>query len=153
MATSDRLGQFWSARAVSLSINCTRSSQRKITHVKTVQNIESSSSQRVHLMFSAVVISGTLSSLHRSRTLLDRVPMKESPTNKLPKNRVEASKANFLPGDVNRDIRRRDRTSPGGIRRLELSVFIVSCASKRTDESVALMFAERGELHHVVESG
>jgi hypothetical protein len=57
-------------------------------------------------MFSAVVISGTLSSLDRSSFPLDRVPIKESPTHKPPKTRVEASKANFLPGDVNRDVLR-----------------------------------------------
>jgi hypothetical protein len=105
-------------------------------------------------MFSAVVISGTLSSLDRSSFPLDRVPIKESPTHKLthkpPKTIVEASKANFLPGDVSRHVRRRGRTSPGGIRRLELSVFIVSSAGKRT---AALMVAGRVELHDVVKSG
>lgn len=104
-------------------------------------------------MFSAVVIAGNFSSLDRSSFPLDPIPMKESVANKLPKTRVEASKANFLPDDVNRDDRPRGRTSPGGIRRLELSVFIVSCASKRTDGSVILMIAERGKLHDVVESG
>jgi hypothetical protein len=102
------------------------------------------------LRFSAVVISGVSSSLDRSEFALDRVPITESAANKLPKIRVEASKANFLPGDVNRDVRRRGRTSPGGIRRLELSVFIVSCASQK---AAALIIVERGELHDVVESG
>jgi hypothetical protein len=104
-------------------------------------------------MFSAVVISGNFSSLDRSSVFFDRVRIKKSPANKLPNIRVEASKGDFLPGDVNRDILRRARTSPGGIRRLELSVFIVSRVGERTTESVTLMVGERGELHDVAESG
>ena len=97
-----------------------------------------------------MAIAGVSSAPGRSSLALDRVPMTESPSNKPPKTRVEASKASVLPDDVNRDVLRRGRTSPGGIRRLELSVFIVSCGSKRTG---TLMIVERGELHVVVESG